>query len=495
MLLMSKQKMTYPYCKRHLSSETSSWILLCSVWRPLLCEDHEELQRREVQKSFIYCNSRNSFLLLKEQLLHQPRFSLAGRWKLLASSWVVRIPFHPETQQDSAIVLLQGHKPVTRLTEEMASRNPLLPSSKRSKRTIFFPGVVDTTEQIGNHIWGSMSDVSLNSLSYRRLHRWRIWVLTHNSVIFITGGNVSHSAFAAAQIVFQQYVRAAHTIMTSTVQLCAFCFHLIPPCVLSSRNSRSAFTIPWLPARIKNQSSWEMLQLSKAERSLLSWRHCHTYCFSHTWHTSPSLQMQRYSRGSPECSENQPEECLLKWAPCKSNKLCFRVNFIPIRHKRKSTNHLRILLHVGMLWNQTGSLLNTVRNVKQLLLPYGLLKISVFKAWVAVRPIIRSNMQKAQKSHKRDSVQSVSKKTHSEEMTERSPQRKRKPRRPQRMLTVLEVVVLFQSPDTLRWWEMLCESMKGNSRRRQKAQTRIPFVCQSSGWESKPFISGEERGS
>lgn len=366
---------------------------------------------------------------------------------------------------------------------------------KKKQKNYFFPGVVDTTEQIGNHIWGSMSDVSLISLSYRRLHRWRIWVLTHNSVIFITGGNVSHSAFAAAQIVFQQYVRAAHTIMTSTVQLCAFCFHLIPPCVLSSRNSRSAFTIPWLPARIKNQSSWEMLQLSKAERSLLSWRHCHTYCFSHTWHTSPSLQMQRYSRGSPECSENQPEECLLKWAPCKSNKLCFRVNFIPIRHKRKSTNHLRILLHVGMLWNQTGSLLNTVRNVKQLLLPYGLLKISVFKAWVAVRPIIRSNMQKAQKSHKRDSVQSVSKKTHSEEMTERSPQRKRKPRRPQRMLTVLEVVVLFQSPDTLRWWEMLCESMKGNSRRRQKAQTRIPFVCQSSGWESKPFISGEERGS
>lgn len=39
-----------------------------------------------------------------------------------------------------------------RLTEEMASQNPLLPSSKRSKRTIFFPGVVDTTEQIGNHI-------------------------------------------------------------------------------------------------------------------------------------------------------------------------------------------------------------------------------------------------------------------------------------------------------------------------------------------------------
>lgn len=51
-----------------------------------------------------------------------------------------------------------------------------------------------------------------------------------------------------------------------------------------------------------------------------------------------------------------------------------------------------------------------------------------FKARVAVRPVILSNMQKAQESHKRDSVQSVSKKTHSEEMTEKSPQWKRRPK-------------------------------------------------------------------
>lgn len=71
-------------------------------------------------------------------------------------------------------------------------------------------------------------------------------------------------------------------------------------------------------------------------------------------------------------------------------------------------------------------MLNTFRNVKPLLLPYGLLRISVFKAWVAVRPVILSNMQKAQESHQCDSVQSVSKKTHSEEMTEKSPRWKRK---------------------------------------------------------------------
>lgn len=49
-----------------------------------------------------------------------------------------------------------------------------------------------------------------------------------------------------------------------------------------------------------------------------------------------------------------------------------------------------------------------------------------------MRPIILSNMQKAQKSHKCDSVQSVSKKTHSEQMTERSPREKGKPKRLQK---------------------------------------------------------------
>lgn len=73
-----------------------------------------------------------------------------------------------------------------------------------------------------------------------------------------------------------------------------------------------------------------------------------------------------------------------------------------------------------------------------------------------MRPIILSNMQKAQKSHKCDSVQSVSKKTHSEKMAERSPQQKRKPKRLQKSAgtlfqTVLEMVVLGQSPDMLRW--------------------------------------------
>lgn len=38
-----------------------------------------------------------------------------------------------------------------------------------------------------------------------------------------------------------------------------------------------------------------------------------------------------------------------------------------------------------------------------------------------MRPVILSNMQKAQESHQRDSVQSVSKKTHGEETTEKNP--------------------------------------------------------------------------
>lgn len=36
---------------------------------------------------------------------------------------------------------------------------------KKKQKTYFFPEVTDAMHQIGNHIWGNMSDVSLNSLS------------------------------------------------------------------------------------------------------------------------------------------------------------------------------------------------------------------------------------------------------------------------------------------------------------------------------------------
>lgn len=164
---------------------------------------------------------------------------------------------------------------------------------------------------------------------------------------------------------------------------------------------------------------------------------------------------------------------------------------------RKSTNHLHIPLPKGVLRNKTRRMLDTFRNVKPLLLPYGLLRISVFKAWVAVRPVILSNMQKAQESHQCDSVQSVSKKTHSEGMTEKSLGWKRKPK------------CLQESAEKFWKWSyffrvQICsvgESCFANPwkktqrDRAKRLKTIISFMCQNSGWKSKWFISGKKCGS
>lgn len=160
---------------------------------------------------------------------------------------------------------------------------------------------------------------------------------------------------------------------------------------------------------------------------------------------------------------------------------------------RKSSKHLHTPLPTDVLWDKTRRMLDTFRYVKPLLLPYGLLRISVFKAWVAVRPVILSNMQKAQESHQCDSVQSVSKKIHSEEMTRKMPPMEEAKVASGRCWTVPKMVVLFQSPDMLRLWKVLCKSMTENSRgRARRLETIISFMCQNSGRKSKWFISGKK---
>lgn len=180
----------------------------------------------------------------------------------------------------------------------------------------------------------------------------------------------------------------------------------------------------------------------------------------------------------------------------KRNTYNFRASFIPMQDMSQSTNHLHTPLPSGMPCTRTRRMWNTFRDAKPLLLPYGLLRISVSKAWVAVRPIILSSMQKAQESHQCDSVQSVPKKTHGEEMTEKSPRWKKAKAPSGKCWKVLKMVVLFQSPNMLSWWKMLCKSMKENSRDRAKRlKTIISFMCQNSGWKSKWFISRKKCGS
>lgn len=91
----------------------------------------------------------------------------------------------------------------------------------------------------------------------------------------------------------------------------------------------------------------------------------------------PSLEMQlgitgalsKPARGDPSRLSAYRNECLGRGIHTVSMQVLYQ-----------RTNHVNIPLPLGILWDRTRRMLNTFRNVKPLLLPYGLLRISGFKA-------------------------------------------------------------------------------------------------------------------